>query len=95
MRLSVAVLLVAIATGGELTAQSVPPSEPPADWEATATATRKAVSLHNLFFAGAKAVAISDKVKKARASGAGMIQEAIETGETLGGAAQLPEKKKE
>lgn len=61
--------------------------------EATATATRKAVSLHNLFFAGAQAVAVSDAVKKARADSAGMIQEAIETGETLGGAAQLPEKK--
>ena len=36
MRLFVAMLLVVIASGGELTAQSVPPSEPPPDWEATA-----------------------------------------------------------
>lgn len=62
--------------------------------EATATATRKAVSLHNLFFGGGKAVAISADVAKARKAAAGMIQEAIETGETLDGAAQLPEEKK-
>lgn len=65
--------------------------------EATATATRKAVSLHNLFFAGAKSIAVSAEVQKARKAAAGMIQDAIDTGETLGGAAQLPEeaKKKE
>lgn len=60
--------------------------------EATAIATRKAVSLHNLFFGGGKKIVVSKKVKQARAAGAGLIQEAIETGETLGGAAQLPEK---
>ena len=51
--------------------------------EATAQATRKAVSLHNLFFGGAKEVVLSDAVKKARADAAGVITKAIETGQTL------------
>jgi hypothetical protein len=61
--------------------------------EATSTATRKAVSLHNLFFGGDQRIAVSAAAKKARAEGAALIQEAIETGETIGdGSAQLPEK---
>jgi hypothetical protein len=64
--------------------------------EATATATRKAVSLHNLLFAGARAVEVADNVRKARQDANALIQKAIETGETLAkkgesGAAQLPE----
>lgn len=53
--------------------------------EATSTASRKAVSLHNLFFLGGKAAKVDAAIAKARQSGAGMIQEAIDTGETLGG----------
>jgi hypothetical protein len=60
---------------------------------ATASAARKAVSLHNLFFGGDQRVAVSADAKKARTEANQMIQEAIETGETLGdGSAQLPEK---
>lgn len=58
--------------------------------EATATASRKAVSLHNLFFGGAEPVDIDDKVRIARRAGSDMIQKAIETGQTLGEGAQLP-----
>ena len=36
MRPSTAVLLVTLVTSGELYAQSQPPPEPPAEWEATA-----------------------------------------------------------
>ena len=62
---------------------------------ATASATRKAVSLHNLFFGGDQRVAVTADAKKARTAANEMIQEAIDTGETLGdGSAQLPEKEK-
>lgn len=61
--------------------------------EATATAARKAVSLHNLLFGKAEAIVVSEAVKKARDEGNVMIEEAIETGETIDGPAQLPEKK--
>jgi Na+-translocating ferredoxin:NAD+ oxidoreductase subunit G len=66
--------------------------------EATASATRKAVSLHNLFFGGAQPVAVAQNVKDARAKAAGLIQKAIDTGETLAkegkeGGAQLPPQK--
>jgi hypothetical protein len=64
--------------------------------EAASTAARKAVSLHNLFFLGGEAVQVDDKVRQGRAEAHGLIQKAIETGETLekegkSGAAQLPE----
>jgi hypothetical protein len=60
---------------------------------ATASAARKAVSLHNLFFGGDQRIAVSADAKKARTEANQMIQEAIETGETLGdGSAQPPEK---
>lgn len=62
--------------------------------QSTATAARKAVSLHNLFFGGAKPVLVAEAIKKARNSGEELIQTAIETGETMGGAGQLPEGKK-
>lgn len=63
--------------------------------EATATATRKAVSLHNIFFGGGKTVRVAGDVRAARAKGNAQIQKAIDTGETLAkqgkaGAAQLP-----
>ncbi|MFH1809283.1 MAG: hypothetical protein ABIJ09_11100 [Pseudomonadota bacterium] len=51
--------------------------------EATATATRKAVSLHNLFFGGGAPVAVSEDVRKARAAVQAQIQKAIESGELL------------
>lgn len=57
--------------------------------EAAAIASRKAVSLHNLFFGKAERVALSADVKAGRAAGAGQIQKAIETGETV-----HPEEKK-
>ena len=64
--------------------------------EATATAARKAVSLHNVFFGRGDRVKVSSDVKVARAKAQGMIQKAIETGETLAkdgqpAAAVLPE----
>jgi hypothetical protein len=64
--------------------------------ESTAQATRKAVSLHNLFFGGAKPVVVSKKVQEAREKADALIKKAIETGETLmkdgkPGPAQLPE----
>ncbi|MBI5511960.1 MAG: FMN-binding protein [Deltaproteobacteria bacterium] len=67
--------------------------------EATAEATRKAVSLHNLFFGGAAPVKADPKIQAARAKGLGAIKKAIETGETLdkqgqGGGAQLPPESK-
>jgi hypothetical protein len=67
--------------------------------EATAQATRQAVSLHNLFFGGAQRVKVDSKVAAARASGAGAIKKAIETGETLDkegkpGGGQLPPESK-
>jgi hypothetical protein len=63
--------------------------------ESTAQATRKAVSLHNLFFGGAKPVQVSAEVKAARERADALIKKAIETGETLWkdgkpGPAQLP-----
>lgn len=63
--------------------------------EATAIASRKAVSLHNIFFGGNEQVKVAANVKAGRAAAAGQIQLAIETGETLkkegkSGAAQLP-----
>jgi hypothetical protein len=51
--------------------------------EAAAIATRKAVSLHNLFFGGGQSVKVSDKVRAARENAGGLIKKAIETGETL------------
>jgi hypothetical protein len=51
--------------------------------EATAQATRKAVSLHNLIFGGGQAVTVSDDVKEARTAGSALIKKAIESGETL------------
>jgi hypothetical protein len=63
---------------------------------ATATAARKAVSLHHLLFAGGGRVDVAQNVRQAREKAAGLIQRAIETGETLkkegkgDGAAQLP-----
>jgi len=67
--------------------------------EATAQATRKAVSLHNIFFGGAQPVKVDAKVAAARAKGVGAIKKAIETGETLDkegkpGGAQLPAESK-
>ena len=63
--------------------------------EAVSIATRKAVSLHNLFVAQAAPPKPTEQVRTARAAGAAMIQKAIDTGETLakdGGvaSAQLP-----
>ena len=66
--------------------------------EAVSIATRKALSLFNLF-GKAEPAAPSSEMKKARAAGASMIQKAIDTGETLakdGGIAAAvmePEKK--
>lgn len=51
--------------------------------EAAATSTRKAVSLHNLFFGGAEPVKVSASVAKTRASANAMIEKAIATGETI------------
>lgn len=51
--------------------------------ETASIASRKAVSLHNLFFGGARSVKVSAEVKASRAVGAGVIQRAIETGETV------------
>lgn len=51
--------------------------------ESACQATRKAVSLHNLFFGGAQPVKVSEEVKKARQAADGLIKKAIETGETL------------
>jgi len=50
--------------------------------ESACQATRKAVSLHNLLFGGARPVQVSEKVKKARQAADGLIKKAIETGET-------------
>jgi FMN-binding protein len=63
--------------------------------ESTAQATRKAVSLHNLFFGGAKPVTVSKEVQEARKKADALIKKAIETGETIKkdgktGPAQLP-----
>jgi len=63
---------------------------------ATASAARKAVSLHHVLFAGGPRVDVAANVKQAREKAAHLIQRAIETGETLkkegkgDGAAQLP-----
>jgi hypothetical protein len=67
--------------------------------EAASIAARKALSLHNLLVGPGEAVKLAANVKSARASGAAMIQKAIDTGETLakdGGVAAAilePEKK--
>lgn len=63
--------------------------------ESTAQATRKAVSLHNLFFGGAQPVKVSAEVRAAREKADALIKKAIETGETVWkdgkpGPAQLP-----
>ena len=50
--------------------------------EATATAVRKAVSLHHLLFGGGAPAAVDAAVRAAREAGAASIQRAIETGET-------------
>jgi hypothetical protein len=57
--------------------------------ESAAQATRKAVSLHNMLFAGGKPVKVGADVAKARAAADAVLQKAIATGETLDpGAAQ-------
>lgn len=63
--------------------------------EATAIATRQAVSLHNLLFAGGQPVKVNSDVTAARAAASGLIDKAIANGETANpdgtqGAAQLP-----
>lgn len=62
---------------------------------ATASAVRKAVSLHNLFFGGAQPVRVSPEVAKARAAASAMIDKAIASGETVdkGGAEASPKPK--
>ena len=51
--------------------------------ESTAQATRKAVSLHHLFFGGGERIAISDEVRRARAEANAAITKAVESGELL------------
>lgn len=51
--------------------------------ESTCQATRKAVSLHNIFFGGAQPVKVSDEIRAAREKADGLIKKAIETGETV------------
>jgi len=51
--------------------------------ESTAQATRKAVSLHHLFFGGGERIAISDEVKRARAEANAAITKAVESGELM------------
>lgn len=50
--------------------------------ESAAIATRKAVSLHNLFFGGNRPVTISDEVRQARKKSGDQIQQAIKNKST-------------
>ena len=51
--------------------------------ETTSLATRKAVSLHNLFFGGGEAVSFSPEVQASRKKSESLVKKAIESGETL------------
>ncbi len=51
--------------------------------ESTCQATRKAVSLHNLFFGGAESVQVSKEVQEAREKADALIKKAVESGQLL------------